>query len=229
MPRAVPAALWAALCAALAAGAALAAAPPAAWMELALPAKARNVFTHPEPGMVRVASDHSVSFLYRPVTEAERGGRALAWRWRVNRAPAPTDLTMAGMDDRPLAVHVWFGDAAAPLPLGTALARLLGLAPEFPRGRLITYVWGGIQDRGTAFANPYPSTDGAVIVLRCGTTTDTGRWFDERVDLAADFRRVFGAEMPPPTHLAISADTDDKGGASLGSVAGLAFQAGDSP
>lgn len=199
--------------------------PPSKWMELSLPATARNSFTQPLPGTIEIASENSASFLYRTVDSGERNGRTLVWRWRVNRAPAPTDLTMNGMDDRPLAVHVWFGDQAGAdwSPgrfLKSAAARLLG----FPPGRLITYVWSGTQRRGDTFANPYAS-DGAVVVLR-GGDTGFGEWHDERVDLAADYRRLFGQDMQPPTHIAVSADTDDKGGTSLGAVAGLMFKHG---
>jgi hypothetical protein len=37
-----------------------------------------------------------------------------------------------------------------------------------------------------------------------------GEWMDERVDLAADFRRVFGGD--PPVAVAVSSDSDDASG-----------------
>jgi hypothetical protein len=51
----------------------------------------------------------------------------------------------------------------------------------------------------------------------------TGQWFEERVDIAQDYREAFGEDPPDPTQVAISADTDDTGSTSRGFVADLAF------
>jgi hypothetical protein len=51
---------------------------------------------------------------------------------------------------------------------------------------------------------------GMVRVLR-PAGTPTGRWFEERVDLAADWRAAFGGEPPPLQELVIGTDVDDTG------------------
>ena len=77
----------------------------------------------------------------------------------------------------------------------------------------MTYVWGGTEARGSRFVNPHLGDDGIMIVLRSGRAP-TGRWLTEEVDLAADFRMAFGFAAPPPSHIALSADSDDRGGRS---------------
>ncbi|MCB2099865.1 MAG: DUF3047 domain-containing protein [Rhodobacterales bacterium] len=188
----------------------------APWMELTLPGRAANQFAAPAPGTVTVRSADSVSFLYRPVSGDEGTARRLRWSWRVDAQPPPADLAAAGRDDRPLAVHVWFQRD------GRTLSGLLSGLAGFPQGRLITYAWGGIQAPGTVLVSPGLGGDGRVIVLR-GGDAPLGRWIDEAVDLDGDYARLFGVPMPPPTHVAISADTDDMGGVSRGAVRGLAF------
>jgi hypothetical protein len=51
----------------------------------------------------------------------------------------------------------------------------------------------------------------------------TGQWFEERVDLVADYREAFGEGPPNPAQIAISADTDDTRSTSRGFVADIAF------
>jgi hypothetical protein len=61
-----------------------------------------------------------------------------------------------------------------------------------------------------------------VRVLR-PATTPPGRWFEERVNLAADWRTVFGAEPPPLQEIVIGTDADDTGSRIEAQVEGIRF------
>ena len=74
--------------------------------------------------------------------------------------------------------------------------------------------------RGDRLENPYLQENGRLIILRPGRTPN-GQWFAESVDIAADFKRAFGYDAPPPRFIAISADTDDKRGVSMAAVTDL--------
>jgi hypothetical protein len=76
--------------------------------------------------------------------------------------------------------------------------------------------------------SPYLGDAGAMRVLR-PADSPTGEWFQERVDLAQDYREAFGEEPPDPTQIAISADTDATGSSSRGFVDALAFLGRDEP
>jgi Protein of unknown function (DUF3047) len=89
-------------------------------------------------------------------------------------------------------------------------------------------VFGGEQPRGTVVDSPHLGAAGAVRVLR-PADSPTGEWFEERVDIAQDYREAFGEDPPDPTQIAISADTDDTGSSSRGFVAALAFVGRDEP
>jgi hypothetical protein len=90
-------------------------------------------------------------------------------------------------------------------------------------GKMLTYVWGGTAERGVKLKNPYRETAGHIIVLRPGSSAP-GKWFDETVDVTADFEAAFGYRPGMPAYIAISADTDDKGGNSMGTVTNIAFK-----
>ena len=79
-------------------------------------------------------------------------------------------------------------------------------------GRVMTYVWGGTKERGTAFAHPH-FDEGRLTVLR-GPEAATGTWYEENIDIAADYRQAFGEDPQDRLYLAVSADSDDRGGMS---------------
>ena len=188
------------------------------WRALEVPGKAPAEFHGLSDRMIEVRADKAVSFLYRELGEDEEQGRYLSWSWRVDVNPMPTDLARKGEDDRPLAVHVWFEDDSMGGNVFDWFGEIVGLPMH---GRTLTYVWGGVAEVGASFPNPYHE-DGAIIVLRNGATP-TGTWYRERIDLAADFTRVFGFVPRAPRYIAISADTDDTGDRSLGRIADLRF------
>lgn len=196
---------------------------PDGWRLLKIPGKAVTSFS-PAPGdAIKVSAASSVGFLYSNASDMPGAGRFLTWRWRVDMAPPPTDLAMKGMDDRPLAVHVWFEEedgSGSDWGLKERFGSWLFNQP-LP-GKMITYVWGGTLKRGASLKNPYRESAGQIIVLRPGNSM-WGQWFNETVDVAADFETAFGYRPGMPAYIAISADTDDKGGTSMGTVTNIAF------
>ncbi|MDD9877463.1 MAG: DUF3047 domain-containing protein [Magnetovibrio sp.] len=175
--------------------------------------------------VIAIDSRMGASFLYRDLTPAERRATVLRWRWRVDMDMPAADLRRPGADDRELAVHVWFPETAAAGDLFERLRNTVVSVLGFPvTGRTLSYVWGGRGARGEGFPNPHNAPDGHMIILRPGGTP-TGRWMDETIDIAADYRRVFGTEPPPAGYVAVSSDSDDLGGVCVGRIAGLRFGA----
>ena len=115
-----------------------------------------------------------------------------------------TDLRRKGGDDRNLAVYFAWTDAetAARADPSNA-ARLLRGANT----RVLVYVWGDDDARGTIQASPYLEGLCTVILRPAGTGQHV-----ERVDLAGDFRRAFGTAPGVMVGIGISADSDDTGG-----------------
>lgn len=175
-----------------------------------------------DDGGVRLTADRSSALLYRPLPEGMEDYRSLAWTWRVDRPIPSTDLTVKGADDRPLALHIWFPD---PHENAGLLERIGGFLVEevldVPlTGMVLTYVWGGTHPPGESLINPHTGTKGMMIVLRDGST-ESGRWYQEKIDFAADFERVFGQPAPAPSFIALSADSDDTNSHSDGQIRDL--------
>ncbi|SDB60582.1 DUF3047 domain-containing protein [Belnapia rosea] len=159
-------------------------------------------------GGVAVEGDGEGSFVWR---RAQGGAECLSWRWRVDAGPPPTDLTRSHGDDRALAVAVGFAGWPARVTFWQrsqhALAQAVAGSHPLPRSALL-YVWGGTGQEPARFPSPHMAGLGMVRVLRPAATPH-GRWFEERVDLAADWRAAFGGEPPPLQELAIGTDGDD--------------------
>lgn len=151
----------------------------------------------------------------------------LAWRWRVDR-PLPTaDVRHKASDDTAARVCLGFDLPLEKLPF--VERQLLRLARsrsgEALPGATLCWIWGAQEEAGTVIANPY-SRRLRYIVLR-GAADGTGRWLEERRDVAADFRRAFGdesTELPPLLALMVGADADNTGGHAAAQLGALRFE-----
>ena len=195
------------------------------WSVETVSGKPAAAFRLVEDGTIEAEAAGAVGFLIREVPSTE-GGFHLAWRWRIDAAPPPTDLSERRADDRPLAVHVVFPPPPAKGLLARA-GRMMrdAMASELASSRTITFVWGGLQPRGTRLRNPFRPEEGVLVVLR-GPEAPLGAWEEETVDLAAEYHAAFGGAAPKPTHLSISSDTDDRGGLARGRVSPPRFVEG---
>ncbi len=193
------------------------------WRLLGVPGKAEARFSAENADRIQISAENAVGFLYRPVATDMGEKRKLAWRWRVDRAVPATDLSRAGEDDRSLAIHVVFPARTEGLSFWERLDLTLtgAVAPPLA-GSVLTYVWGGTHEPGAMMTNPYFDERGRIIVLR-SSDAPIGRWVVEEIDFIADFERAFGYRPEQPLFVAISADSDDTGSRSLGTVAGLSF------
>lgn len=193
------------------------------WRLLKVPGKASARFTSLEDGVIGVTADGAVGFLYMMLSPETAKGSRLSWSWRVDRAVPDTDLTEIGTDDRSLAIHLCFPADTRDETFWQRVGRSITATFAEPlAGKVLTYVWGGSAPRGSRLVNPHLGGDGALIVLRPGTTA-TGQWLMEEVDYVADFRAAFGYDPPQPTFLAISSDSDDSVSRSEGAVHRFGF------
>lgn len=157
---------------------------------------------------VAVEGEGAGSFIHRRV---EGAAGCLSWRWRVNLGPPPTDLTRRGGDDRAVSVAVgfagWSTRATAWQRTQHAIAQARAGDRPLPRSVLL-YAWGGTGQEPLHFYSPWMPGLGRVRILR-PASTPVGRWFEEQVDLRADWRDAFGGEAPPLLEVAIGTDADD--------------------
>jgi hypothetical protein len=162
-----------------------------------------------------IASDKSVSLAYARVKQPLWGAKSAKWSWGVSQSVPATDLAKKGGDDRNASLYFVF------LPEGEALA--LGAKADIRKlltsesARVLVYVWGDNQGRGKVLSSPYLGNRGKTILLR---PAGTGK-FSENVNLADDYKRVFGGSAGALVGLAVSADSDDTKSAIRASISGL--------
>lgn len=162
-------------------------------------------FTAEGADTLRLQSDQAASLIWRPLSSDFADGDVAQWRWKVDKAVPPTDLSDRGSDDRSIAVYFLFADdaSAAENPPGSLRSAMM-------RGRALVYVWGGESAAGSVIRSPSMFGRGQLLVQR-PATSPTGAWISETVNLRDDFRRVFGREPGPLMGVGVSADSDNTG------------------
>lgn len=128
----------------------------------------------------------------------------LRWTWRV-------DGTLGDVDERTRA-----GDDYA------ARVYVIRSHPVFAwRTRAVNYVWASRQAAGATWPNAY--TDASRnIAVRSGDAR-ARRWVEERRDVRADFRELFGESVRYVDAVAIMTDTDNTGAAAVAYYGDIAF------
>jgi hypothetical protein len=131
----------------------------------------------------------------------------LSWRWRVDRGLDLLEEQTKAEDDFAARVYVTFeldkGRASTFQRLRHRLAKLI-YGESIP-GSALNFVWTSRLPAGTVWDNPFePSAK--MIALAQGANTG---WRTETVDVAARYRELFHAPIPPLLGLAIMSDSDN--------------------
>jgi hypothetical protein len=124
----------------------------------------------------------------------------LAWSWRPRVFPAGADERSSGTNDSALAVYML-----------VPYSRIRG-------PKAVKYIW---SERVPVDTRGLSSNGGLtqVRVLRSGTEK-RDQWVDERVNVLADYKQLFGeGETPKPAGIAVLTDSDDTNSSAEGDYA----------
>jgi hypothetical protein len=114
----------------------------------------------------------------------------LTWSWRPLTFPRGGDERSSKTNDSALAVYML-----------VPYSRIRG-------PKAVKYVWSERVPVGTQLSSNGGLTQ--VLVQRSGPPAQTGQWVDERVDVLADYKRLFGeSDVPKPAGIAVLTDGDD--------------------
>ena len=131
----------------------------------------------------------------------------LSWRWRVDRGLDLSHEQTKAEDDFAARVYIMFeldkSRASTFQRLRHRLAKLI-CGEEIP-GSALNFVWTSRLPTGTVWDNPF-EPNAKMIALAQGTNTG---WRTETVDVAARYRELFDAPIPPLLGLAIMSDSDN--------------------
>jgi hypothetical protein len=132
----------------------------------------------------------------------------LAWKWRPQLFPHGADERDSARNDSALGVYAVF--------------------PHSPVSvKTVKYIWSTKVPAATTLTASRGLT--RMVVLRSGEKTGAA-WTEESVNVAQDYRRLFGEASGQPRGVAILTDADDTKGAAVGDYAELRVcPAGDPP
>jgi hypothetical protein len=161
--------------------------------------------------VLRARAAASASGLVRALRVDPRAHPVLAWRWKVMSLVQKGDMASKAGDDFPARLYVTFDLDPATLEFGTRMKLALARAVWGERLPLaaLCYVWDRRLPADTIAPNAY--TDRVRMVVADSGAARLGRWVAHERDVAADYRRAFGAEAPPINGVIVSADTDNTG------------------
>ncbi len=137
----------------------------------------------------------------------------LRWKWRPRAFPRGAD-EYSGKDDSALGVYIGFCPPEDVALCERSVKGQLGWRDRIAMPKLLfskgagslKYIWSERLKKGFEFDQRRK----AVKVLESGAPSNRDRWVEERVDVAADYRRRFGLEqLLSPIGISILTDSDD--------------------
>jgi hypothetical protein len=111
----------------------------------------------------------------------------LSWQWRVIELPKGGDERYKKTGDSAAAIYVIFEGRFRP--------------------KSIKYVWSASLPRGTTTESPYNSKTKIVVMQNQSSPMD--EWVSERVNVYADYQRLFGDETESVQAIGLMSDSDN--------------------
>ena len=154
--------------------------------------------------VLKAETQGQASALYHQINIDLQQTPYLNWRWRVDQAMPLSDPHSKDQDDYPARVYVVFQYGIFPWQI-----------------RTLNYVW--TNQRPTLKHWPNPFTDQAIMIPLRNANDHLGGWFDERVNIARDYQRVFGEPIDQALGVAIMTDGDNSNSSALAYYGDLYF------
>lgn len=199
-----------------------------AWRPLDLPkVDEKTVYTPIEDGgrrAVHAESQCAASALVIPTPELDLDATPmLRWSWRVDRALTIENERAKPGDDFAARVYVLFAFEPKRASFFARARHRLGKAlyGDLVPGSAVNYSWTSREPRGEAWDNPFSDTS-KMVSLGPG---EVETWRSERVDVRADFTRLFGHAPPQALALALMTDSDNSCQAAEARFADFRFEA----
>lgn len=166
--------------------------------------------------VLRGVADHSASLYVAFVKPATGMPVSIRWRWKTDALVPNADNRDKDREDAPLRVLVAFdGDKAAlPAEEQTRFKRAKSLTGRDAPYATLMYIWSNHVPVNSVIPSAHTSQ---VKMLAVASGSDgLGRWQSVQRNLAADYRRAFGAAPGRVLGVAVMTDTDNTGTQAIG-------------
>lgn len=153
---------------------------------------------------LRASSEESASGFFLKVRVDLEKTPILHWSWRVEVALNELDERTRAGDDYSARIYLI---RKHPLLFWMTTA--------------LNYVWSSSLEKGATWPSAY-TNNVRMVAVRSGNS-EAGRWIDERRDVRADFRTLFGRNVRYIDGVAVMTDTDNSGGIAVAYYGDIRF------
>jgi len=176
--------------------------------------------------VLRAAADNSASAYAAHLKPPSAAPGVLSWRWKTGALVPGADNRDKAREDAPLRVMVAFDGDTATLP---AAEQRIARRAKAISGRnmpyaMLMYIWSDKVAVETLI--PSAHTGRVKMLVVASGPNGLGTWQSVRRDIAADYRRAYGAEPGPVLAVGVMTDTDNTGAKAAGEYADLRFECG---
>jgi len=166
--------------------------------------------------VLRGEADGSASMYLMSFDPAVDAPAILHWRWKTDGLVPGADNRDKRLEDAPLRIMVGFDGDLATLP-SSEKGFLLS---DLPFATLM-YIWSDHVPVESVIQSAHTSRVKMLVVA--SGAGGLGRWHTVRRNLAADYRRAFGAAPGRVLSVAVMTDTDNTGAKAVGEYADIRF------
>jgi hypothetical protein len=173
--------------------------------------------------VLRGVADRSASLYVARVTPAAGLPMSMRWRWKTDALVPDADNRDKSREDAPLRVLVAFDGDRATLSKEEQkrFKRAKSLSGRDAPFATLMYIWSDHVPVNTVI--PSAHTSQVRMLAVASGSEGLGRWQSVHRNLAADYRRAFGAAPGRVLGVAVMTDTDNTGSKAVGEYADIRF------
>ena len=177
--------------------------------------------------VLRGAADSSASLFVARLKEPTVVPAAMSWHWKTDALVPGADNRDKSREDAPLRVLVSFDGVLSTLPDAEQkrfkrAKKLTGAEPPYA---VLMYIWS--DQVAVESIIPSAHTSQVKMLVVASGANGLGAWQSVRRNVAADYRRAYGAEPGPVLGVAVMTDTDNTGKKAIGEYADIRFECTD--
>jgi hypothetical protein len=174
--------------------------------------------------VLRATADRSASAYVTTLQPPASVPTILSWRWKTDALVPGADNRERSKEDSPLRVMLAFdGDLSTLSQQEQTRFKWAGsLASQGLPYATLMYIWSEQVPVETIIASTHTSQVKMLVVA--SGTAGLGQWHALRRNVAADYRRAYGAEPGAVLSVSVMTDTDNTGEKAVGEYADIRFE-----
>ena len=173
--------------------------------------------------VLRGVADRSASLYVALLKPATGVPASMGWRWKTDALVPDADNRVKDREDAPLRVLVGFDGDKTTLPEEEQkrFQRAKSLTGRDGPYATLMYIWSDHVPVNTVI--PSAHTSQVKMLAVASGATGLGQWQSVHRNLAADYKRAFGAAPGRVLGVAVMTDTDNTGAKAVGEYADIRF------